>query len=66
MIIEIIMDNLKDLIKGILIWFIWVGMLFISTATYDELVAIIFTLSREQKNEKKNKITALTDYCRIK
>jgi hypothetical protein len=41
MIIEIIMDNLKDLIKGILIWFIWVGMLFISTATYDELVAII-------------------------
>lgn len=41
MIIEIIMDNLKDLIKGILIWFIWVRMLFISTAIYDELVAII-------------------------
>ena len=41
MIIEIIMDNLKDLIKGILIWFIWVGMLFIFTATYDELLAII-------------------------
>lgn len=41
MIIEIIMDNLKDLIKGILIWFIWAGMLFIVTAIYDELVAII-------------------------
>lgn len=41
MIIEIIMDNLKDLIKGIPIWFIWVGMLFIFTATYDELVSII-------------------------
>ena len=41
MIIEIIMDNLKDLIKGILIWFIWAVMLFIVTAIYDELVAII-------------------------
>lgn len=53
MIIEIIMDNLKDLIKGILIWFIWVGMLFISTATYDELVAIILHWAGSRRMKRK-------------